>query len=158
MTKLTNMNYDGNGNVREHIMKLTDIASKLKSLDVVISDSFLVQLAISSLPKEFGQLKVTYNSSREKWSLNELISICAQEEERLKREKGETVNFVNHGNGNQASKNFKKSGKKNKKPFQPNAGGEKKGLGPEPAKFKERRCFFCKKKGHMKKECHKYKA
>ncbi|GAV84021.1 UBN2 domain-containing protein [Cephalotus follicularis] len=67
MTSLTNMHYDGNGNVCEHNMKMFDMVSKLKSLDVVISNSFLVHLALNFLPLQFGQLKVTYNASREKW-------------------------------------------------------------------------------------------
>lgn len=53
MTKFTNMNYDSNGNVREHIIKLTDITSKLRSPDVVIFDSFLVHLATNSVSKQF---------------------------------------------------------------------------------------------------------
>ncbi|GAV92126.1 UBN2 domain-containing protein, partial [Cephalotus follicularis] len=61
MTSLTNMHYNGNGNVREHIMKMIDVVSKLKSLDVVISDSFLIHLTLNSLPLQCGQLKVTYN-------------------------------------------------------------------------------------------------
>lgn len=69
--------------------------------------------------------------------MNSSLYICAQEKERHKRENGKTVSLLHHGNGNQASKNFKKSEKKNKKHFQPNAGGERNGLGPEPAKFKE---------------------
>ncbi|GAV71395.1 UBN2 domain-containing protein [Cephalotus follicularis] len=138
MTSLTNMYYDGNGNMCEHIMKTLDVVSKMKTIDVVISFYFLVHLALNSLPLQFGQLKVTYNALREKWGLNELISICAQE-------KGEKVNLVHHANGKKASKYSKKPGKFNKKNFHSNAHG-----GPEPVKFKDHKCFFYKKKGHVK--------
>ncbi|GAV81857.1 UBN2 domain-containing protein [Cephalotus follicularis] len=54
ITNFTNMQYDGNGNVCEQIMKMIDVVSKLKPLDVLISDSFLVHLALNSLPSQFG--------------------------------------------------------------------------------------------------------
>ncbi|GAV76943.1 UBN2_2 domain-containing protein [Cephalotus follicularis] len=123
MTSLTNMHYDGNGNVREHIMNMIDLVSKLNSLDVFISNSFLVHLALNSLPSQFGKLKVTYNVSREKWGLNKLISIFAQEEERLRRERGEKVNLVHHVNGKKALKYSKKPRKFSKKNFHVNAPG-----------------------------------
>ena len=94
MTALTSMQYDGVGSIREHIMKLIDLASKLKNLEITISDEFLVHLALNSLPSQYSQLKVTYNAQKDKWNLNELISICVQEEERLRKEKGKSVHLV----------------------------------------------------------------
>ncbi|KAK4388580.1 hypothetical protein Sango_2464600 [Sesamum angolense] len=42
----------------------------------------------------FSQFKVSYNCQRETWSLNELISHCVQEEERLKQDKTECAYFA----------------------------------------------------------------
>nr|DAD19300.1 TPA_asm: hypothetical protein HUJ06_020763 [Nelumbo nucifera] len=50
-----------------------------------VDDGFLVQFILNSLPSQFDQLKITYNAHKEKWSPSELISMCVQEEERLKK-------------------------------------------------------------------------
>jgi BMFP domain-containing protein YqiC len=46
------MKYTGRG-VREHILKMSGIASKLKKMDLVLRDEFLVHLKIASLPSVF---------------------------------------------------------------------------------------------------------
>lgn len=46
----------------------------------------LVHLILISLLAQYTQFQVSYNCQNEKWSLNELISHCVQEE-RLKHEK-----------------------------------------------------------------------
>ncbi|KAH1221229.1 hypothetical protein GmHk_12G034704 [Glycine max] len=44
---------------------------------------------------EFSQFKISYNCcQKEKWFLNELISYCVQEEERLKQERTESAHVV----------------------------------------------------------------
>lgn len=53
----------------------------------------IVHLVLTSLP-HFGQFKVSYNTQKDIWPLNELISHCVQEEERLKREKTESVHLT----------------------------------------------------------------
>lgn len=51
-----------------HIIWLEDIGSKLKSFRAQVFDHFLVHLAFNSLPDQSGQLKFTYNASRESGS------------------------------------------------------------------------------------------
>ncbi|XP_068340499.1 uncharacterized protein [Pyrus communis] len=96
MTTLTSQKFDGQTSVREHILKMVEAAAKLKDLEVPIDDSFVVHMALSSLPESFEQLKVSYNTQKEKRSLDEMISICAQEESRLKRAKSVVVNLVDY--------------------------------------------------------------
>ncbi|XP_016173589.1 uncharacterized protein LOC107616103 [Arachis ipaensis] len=50
MAQLSSMKLTGIRGVREHIMRLRDIAAQLKALKVEISDSFLVHLILNSLP------------------------------------------------------------------------------------------------------------
>ncbi|KAK2444049.1 hypothetical protein QL285_015104 [Trifolium repens] len=69
--------------VREHVMKMRDIASQLKKLEVDMSESFLVHYILNSLPAEYGPFKISYNTHKDKWSINELMTMCVQEEERL---------------------------------------------------------------------------
>ena len=53
-----------------------------------------MHLVLISLPTQFSQFKVSYNCQNETWSLNELISHCVQEEERLKQEKIENAHLT----------------------------------------------------------------
>ncbi|KAJ9173927.1 hypothetical protein P3X46_017011 [Hevea brasiliensis] len=73
LAKLISMRYTGKGNIREYIMKMSDLTSKLKALKLDLSEDLL-----------FSQLKVSYNCQKDFCSLNELISHCVQEEDRLK--------------------------------------------------------------------------
>ncbi|XP_026416154.1 uncharacterized protein LOC113311542 [Papaver somniferum] len=84
MQKLSSMRYNGTSGVREHIMEMGDISSQLGALEVEISEYFLVHLVIISLPSQFVQFKISYNAQKEKWSMNELLTTCVQEEGRLK--------------------------------------------------------------------------
>ncbi|CAA2990234.1 Hypothetical predicted protein [Olea europaea subsp. europaea] len=52
------------------------------------------KLYLNSLPSKFNQLKVAYNAQRDKWNLNDLIAVCAQEEYRMRRETVETVQLA----------------------------------------------------------------
>jgi len=129
--------------VREHIMKMRDIAAQLKNLEVGISESFLVYYILNTLPQEYAPFKISYNTHNTKWSINELMTMCVQEEERLLMEKGESAHMATRDK-------YKGQGKqkgKGKMPLPPQAGIKK-----------ESKCFFCKKKGHMKKDCAKFKA
>ena len=94
MQSLSNMRYDGVSGIRPYILKMQDIANRLSSLKITIDESFLVHQALNSLPTKFGQLKSIYNAQSETWNVNQLISVCVQEEERIKREHGESVNLI----------------------------------------------------------------
>jgi gag-polypeptide of LTR copia-type len=84
LNKLCIMKYNDRSNVREHILEMMNTASKLKAYKLDISEDMLVYLSLNSLPTSFGQFKVSYNCQKESWTVNELISHCVQEEERLK--------------------------------------------------------------------------
>ena len=88
------MKYKGKGNIKEYIMEMSHIASKLKTLKVELSEDFLVHLILISLPAQFSQFKISYNCQKEEWSLNELISYCVQENERLKQERIESAHLA----------------------------------------------------------------
>ncbi|XP_074301650.1 uncharacterized protein LOC141633059, partial [Silene latifolia] len=105
LTSLVSMRYKATGNIREYIMEMSHIASKLKALKLDLSEDLLVHLVLISLPKKFSHFTVSYNCQKEKWTLNELISHCVQEEERLKQEKTESAHLAS----------FSKDGKKRKK-------------------------------------------
>ena len=68
---------------------MSHLASKLKAVKLALSEDLLVRLVLISLSTRFNYFKVNYNCQRDTWSLNELISHCAQEEEILKQDKVE---------------------------------------------------------------------
>ncbi|KAL1300187.1 hypothetical protein AAHE18_18G160000 [Arachis hypogaea] len=83
LSKLVSMRYKGKGNIREYIMKMSHLSSKLKVLKLELSEDLLVHFILISLAAHFGQFKVSYNTLKDTWSLNEPISHCVQEGERL---------------------------------------------------------------------------
>ena len=88
------MKYQGKGNVKEYMMGMSNIASKLRALKLELLEDLLIHLVLISQPSQFSQFKISYNFQKEKWSLNELISYCVQEEERLKQERTESAHVV----------------------------------------------------------------
>ncbi|XP_047966350.1 uncharacterized protein LOC125210798 [Salvia hispanica] len=126
---------------------MSHIASNLKAHKLEVPEDLLVHLVLLSLPTQFSQFKVSYNCQKEKWSLNELISYCVQEEERLKQDRVEVAQLA-------TSSSNKGKGLK-RKPIE-NAAVDK---GPSQKKqHKESGCYFCGKSDHMKKNCAKYTA
>lgn len=147
LQNLISMKYQGKGNIREHIMMMSNIASKLKGLKLELSDDLLIHLVLLSLPSQFSQFKVTYNCQKEKWTLNELISLCVQEEDRLKQDRTESAHFTSIS---------KDKGKRKRIEEPKNKAAAK---GPEQKKqTKDNNCFFCRSSGHVKKDCAKYHA
>ena len=65
-------------------MEMSSLVAKLRSLKLDLSKDILVNLVRISLPAQFNQFKVSYNTQKDKWTLNKLISHCVQEEDRLK--------------------------------------------------------------------------
>ncbi|GAV91405.1 UBN2_2 domain-containing protein, partial [Cephalotus follicularis] len=59
--KMLMTRYDGSSGVREHIMMMNDMASKLKGMEMAISEGFLVHFIMTSLPVQFGSFKINYN-------------------------------------------------------------------------------------------------
>jgi hypothetical protein len=85
--------------VLEHIMQMRDTVAQLKKLEVEILESFLVHYILITLPHQYGPFKISYNAHKDKWSINELMTMCVQEEERLVKELGESAILATHGKG-----------------------------------------------------------
>ncbi|XP_077228533.1 uncharacterized protein LOC143861499 [Tasmannia lanceolata] len=96
MGKLVSLKHTADKGVREHIMEM-DVATQLQALKVEIFESFLVFFIINSLSVEYSQFKISYNIHKGKWSLNKLLTMCVQDEGRLRQEKLETTNLVVRG-------------------------------------------------------------
>lgn len=90
--RLVNNKYDGTVGMREHIMRMCNTAAKLKEMKMDISDGFPVYFIMTSLSKEFSQFTINYNAMKDKWSIDKLMAMCVQEEERLKAQRIDYVN------------------------------------------------------------------
>ena len=75
-------------------MEMRDIVVQLKSLEIEMSESFLVHFILNSLPFEYEPFKISYNTHKEKWSINELLTMCVQEKGRLNQESIESAHLV----------------------------------------------------------------
>ncbi|XP_028944964.1 uncharacterized protein [Malus domestica] len=178
LTALTSAKFDG-GSIREHLLKLVNVGNKLNTLDVPISEQFLVHMALNSLTAEYEQVKINYNTQKESWTVNELIAICCQEEDRLKKGKEEAVNFVNGGKGKKAfafnksgntgnvqikSAKFKPGSSSGTKKGAFNSGGLAKNIpssnnsGLKVNKDFVKKCHFCQSTEHLRRDCAGFKA
>ncbi|XP_070667610.1 uncharacterized protein [Malus domestica] len=54
MNSLTKIRYDGEGSVHEYILRVIDIAGKLKNLEVPISETFLVHVIMNLQPDSYS--------------------------------------------------------------------------------------------------------
>ena len=155
LQKLFNIKYDGTAGVRDYVLRMVDLKTKLQALNVSIPDACIVHQALNTLPPDFGIIKTNYNSQDETWSINDLIARVVAEEEKLKKEKGHMALYVSssHKRKNKKSRNRTHKGTHD-------TTGQSDNMGPKKTSFKRDgdRCFFCKKKGHIKKDCAKFKA
>ena len=70
---------------------MRDIAAQLKTFEVKMFDSFIVHYILNTLPQQYGPFKISYNTHKDKWSINELLTMCVQEEGMLKMKLGESA-------------------------------------------------------------------
>ena len=144
------MRHNGKGSIRKYILEMSNLAVRLKALKLEMPEGIVVQLALNSLPVQYDTLKVSYNTQKEKWSLHELLAQCVQEEERLKRGKIESAHLASTSSdpGNKKRKRTTKG----KEPAVAGAFGHQE----QNKRDSVITCFFCKKNGHLKKDCSKY--
>nr|GEX09268.1 putative zinc finger, CCHC-type [Tanacetum cinerariifolium] len=151
--KMLTIKYDGVSGVREHIMMMSNMANKLKGIDMEISEGFLVHFIMTSLHMQFVPFKINYNTQKEKWKMSEQIAMCVQEEEHLKVKKSNIVHVATtNSNKRKGSWKGKGSSKDNSTPNKLqkiDASTSSIQGGPK--------CEFCHKKWHTQKDCPKFK-
>ena len=52
---------------------MSNLVTRLKALKLELSEDILVHLVLIFLPIQFSSFKISYNTQKEKWTLNELI-------------------------------------------------------------------------------------
>ncbi|RVX00833.1 hypothetical protein CK203_026399 [Vitis vinifera] len=111
LSKLVSMRYKWKENIREHIMEMSNLVTRLKALKLELSEDILMHLVLISLLTQFSPFKISYNTQKEKWTLNELIAQCVQKEERLKQEKIESAHLASTSHGFGTNKKRKRDNK-----------------------------------------------
>ena len=57
LQKLFNMKYDGSVGVRDYVLMMVNLQTKLQALNVSIPDAHIVHQALNTLPPDFGIIK-----------------------------------------------------------------------------------------------------
>uniref|UniRef100_A0A8R7UW61 CCHC-type domain-containing protein n=1 Tax=Triticum urartu TaxID=4572 RepID=A0A8R7UW61_TRIUA len=144
LKQLVTENYTGGSHgIREHILRMSNMAAKLKPMDedLEIKPALLVHLVMASLSKEFKTFVVNYNMSPGTWDIEKTIAMCVQEEDRLKASNGGSLNYVKDHKKNNKSPPSKPHGKAAYQHQQKSFPVDKD------------TCLHCKKTGHYKKDC-----
>ncbi|XP_071678119.1 uncharacterized protein [Lolium perenne] len=153
LKQLVTEKYTGGAHgIREHILRMSNMAAKLKPMDAdtELKPALLVHLVMASLPQQFENFVINYNMSPEKWDIEKTIAMCVQEEDRLKAQNGGTINYVKDNkkrpftpsNNGSPSKQYGKAPMQHQQKFQ-----------PRPLPVNKDQCLHCQKTGHYKKDC-----
>ncbi|XP_020242753.1 uncharacterized protein LOC109820967 [Asparagus officinalis] len=66
LVKLNNLKYDESGDVRQHILKVSQLIIRLRELRLQLEDDLMVYFVVASLPSKFDIFKVKYSSQDRK--------------------------------------------------------------------------------------------
>jgi len=72
MNTLTTIKFDDSRTMHEHVIEMTNIATKLKSIGMTIDENFLVQFILNLLLSKYGPFQMNYNTMKDKWDVHEL--------------------------------------------------------------------------------------
>ena len=86
MGTLTTMKFDYLHTMHEHVIEMTNISARHKSLRLEVEQNFLLQFIINSLPPKYGPFQMDYNTIKDKWNVHELHGMFVQEEVTLKNQ------------------------------------------------------------------------
>ncbi|KAK1605667.1 hypothetical protein QYE76_029340 [Lolium multiflorum] len=132
--------------VSEHVLAMSGHAKKLSDLGIVIPNQLGIHRVLQSLPPSYKNFVMNYNMQNMNKELPELFSMLKSAEVEIKKEN--QVLMVNK------TTSFKKQGGRHRGGKKVAAPPEKPKAGPKPDTV----CYYCKEKGHWKRNCSKYLA
>ncbi|KAK1601336.1 hypothetical protein QYE76_007898, partial [Lolium multiflorum] len=136
--------------ISEHMLVMTGHAKKLSDLGIVIPNRLGINRVLQSLPPSYKNFVMNYNMQNMNKEFPELFGMLKAAEIEIKKEHqvlmvNKTTSFKKQG---KSKGKFKKGGKKAATPPM------KPKNGPKP----DAECYYCKEKGHWKRNCSKYLA
>ncbi|KAK1648384.1 hypothetical protein QYE76_066189 [Lolium multiflorum] len=136
--------------VSEHMLVMTGHAKKLSDLGIVIPNRLGINCVLQSLPPSYKNFVMNYNTQNMKKELPELFGMLKAAEIEIKKEHqvlmvNKTTSFKKQG---KSKGKFKKGGKKAATPP----------MKPKNVPKPDAECYYCKEKGHWKRNCSKYLA
>ncbi|KAK1648823.1 hypothetical protein QYE76_066628 [Lolium multiflorum] len=132
------------------MLVMTGHAKKLSDLGIVIPNILGINRVLQSLPPSYKNFVMNYNMQNMNKEFPELFGMLKAAEIEIKKEHqvlmvNKTTSFKKQG---KSKGKFKKGGKKAATPPM------KPKNGPKP----DAECYYCKEKGHWKRNCSKYLA
>ncbi|KAK1663647.1 hypothetical protein QYE76_051806 [Lolium multiflorum] len=149
-TRKTRCMMEEGSSISEHMLVMTGHAKKLSDLGIVIPNRLGINRVLQSLPPSYKNFVMNYNMQNMNKEFPELFGMLKAAEIEIKKEHqvlmvNKTTSFKKQG---KSKGKFKKGGKKAATPpVKPKSG-------PKP----DAECYYCKEKGHWKRNCSKYLA
>src|SRR3954467_14069652 len=148
--KFFNCKMEEGSSVSEHAIKMSGYTQRLEQLDCKIPEELKIDRVLQSLPPSYKSFVVTHNQIGSTDTITELFAKLKAVEVDIKKDNHVLmVNKPSFKKGKGAKKTFKKGGGKRVAPAE-----KKLKSGPKP----DTECFYCKDKGHWKRNCPKYLA
>ncbi|KAB5537788.1 hypothetical protein DKX38_015321 [Salix brachista] len=136
--------------VSPHVIKLTRLFKRMENLGTPYDQDLATDIVHRSLHDGFAPFRMQYHMNGLKHDLNELHSMLKNAEGNIIGDKKKEVLNVNNGKGfkrvAKSKSNYQGKSKQVAKP----KNGEK------PKVAADHDCFYCKAKGHWKRNCPKY--
>lgn len=80
--------------MRDYILLFTSYFNKMKDLQMVIDNEYLLFVIIQSLLAQYDTLRTSLNTKSKGWSVYELIAIFIKKEDYLKNSRTRSVVFI----------------------------------------------------------------
>ena len=137
--------------VSQHILKLAGYWQRLEALGLKFPAELATDLVLASLPVSYNGFIMNYNMNGMNKSVNELFNMLKTAECGIQKD-------ANHVMMVNKTQSFKKKGKAKKRGKSKGAGKTGANGKPKSGASSDAECFFCKEKGHWKRNCKKYLA
>ena len=134
--------------VSEHVIKIAGYGTRLAALGFPIPQALGTDLTLASLPPSYSGFIMNYNMNGMDKDTNELFAMLKTAEAGMQKD-------ANHVMMVNKTTSFKQKGKAKKGKGAGKTDTQKK---PEGGASSDAVCFYCKVKGHWKRNCKKYLA
>ena len=147
MRRLVKLQYKDGRSVVEHLNDFQGITNQLKGVGITLDDEVLALLLLSSLPDSWETLFMSLSNSTPKLSMEIVKNSILNEEARRK-----DLSFSSHSDANIVENRGRYKARDSQNYERSKSRGRSKSR-----TRKSLTCYYCKKDGHKKTECRKWK-